>query len=210
MKLKHDEDVLECGKSPEDIWRRLADVITNGEPIDDISLDDGTSINGDSSVDGASGDDTDNKPASIGSSVDNEERPNNEHRCSKTDLPTSFDDMMALLGPPNPNDHVRFQAWSGMIDLLTGEQEPVEGYAKLLKHLLSSVQKAFSTDGFLSLEVIAFGDFSKKGWAEGSNLLLCRDPDYFWGCRPMQSGDHRLWGLVEANMDFLAAFTFSN
>ncbi|OJJ77880.1 hypothetical protein ASPBRDRAFT_113684 [Aspergillus brasiliensis CBS 101740] len=61
---------------------------------------------------------------------------------------------------------------------------------------------AFSADGLPNLSVLAWGDFSYEGRYSKFNMLLCRSET---GCRPLSPSDVWLWGLVNDNMDMLAA-----
>lgn len=63
-------------------------------------------------------------------------------------------------------------------------------------------QWAFSADGLLSLEVLAYGDFSYEGRYSKFNLLFCRSAS---GYKTLTHSDILPWNLVQDNMEMLAS-----
>ena len=75
-------------------------------------------------------------------------------------------------------------------------------YADDLKRLAADVQRLFDAGGRRSLQVVALGDFSRRGREQARHVALCQD---HISVRALEAGDRDEWALVERNRDFLGA-----
>jgi hypothetical protein len=88
----------------------------------------------------------------------------------------------------------------------------------LLEELFSFANWAFGPEGFLGLDIVAFGDFSYQGRFSRNTLLLCRNKPSSSPANPdttqqgtaltfrnMRKNDRELWDLLKRNAGFLEA-----